>query len=78
MDTAKLFRNGKSQAVRLPKEYALPGTEVYVRKVSGVVMLLPKSASPWGPFVSSLDKFSTDMLRQRPKQPKLDRREKIQ
>ena len=33
MDTAKLFTNGGSQAVRLPKEYRFEGTEVFVIKV---------------------------------------------
>jgi virulence-associated protein VagC len=33
VDTAKLFKNGRSQAVRLPKKYSLPGDEVYVKKV---------------------------------------------
>jgi antitoxin VapB len=32
LKTAKLFRNGRSQAVRLPVEYRFPGSEVYVRR----------------------------------------------
>ena len=62
MDTAKLFKNGRSQAVRLPKEYALPGDEVYIKKIDGIVMLIPKNGDPWGPFVDSLDKFSDDFM----------------
>lgn len=62
MRTAKLFRNGRSQAVRLPKEYALPGEEVYVKKIDGLVVLIPKEADPWWPLVKSLDKFSDDFL----------------
>ena len=58
MDTAKLFKNGRSQAVRLPKNYALPGNEVYVKRVNGIVMLIPKDKNPWQPFIDSLDKFS--------------------
>ena len=46
--------------VRLPKEYALPDDELYVRKVGGVVVLIPKDVDPWKPFVDSLDKFSDD------------------
>ena len=42
MDTAKLFKNGRSQAVRLPKEYALSGKEVYIKRINGVVILIPK------------------------------------
>ena len=48
MDTAKLFKNGRSQAVRLPKEYVLPGDEVYVKRINGVVVLIPKDGNPWG------------------------------
>jgi antitoxin VapB len=39
--TAKIFRHGRSQAVRLPKEFRLPGTEVHVRKVGRGVLLEP-------------------------------------
>lgn len=46
MRTAKLFRNGRSQAVRLPKEFRFDGDEVYVKRVAGGVMLLSKS-DPW-------------------------------
>jgi antitoxin VapB len=77
MDTAKLFRNGRSQAVRLPKEYALPGEEVYVKKVSGVVMLIPKDADPWKPFVDSLDKFSDDFMASGRAQGTIERRKSM-
>jgi antitoxin VapB len=39
--TAKLFKHGRSQAVRLPKEFRLPGKEVHVRRVGRGVMLEP-------------------------------------
>ena len=39
--TAKLFRHGRSQAVRLPKEFRLPGTEVRVRRLGRAVLLEP-------------------------------------
>ena len=62
MDTAKLFKNGRSQAVRLPREYSLPGDEVYVKKIDGVVMLIPKNEDPWQPLLDSLEKFSDDFF----------------
>jgi antitoxin VapB len=65
MDTAKLFKNGASQAVRLPKEYAMPGEEVYVKKLNGIVMLIPKDSDPWQPFVDSLTRFSSDFMDER-------------
>ena len=39
MDTAKLFANGRSQAVRLPKEYAFAGEEVYIKRIGGIAMV---------------------------------------
>ncbi len=39
--TAKLFMHGRSQAVRLPKEFRLPGTEVRVRRVGSRIILEP-------------------------------------
>ena len=62
MDTAKLFKNGRSQAVRLPKDYAMMGEEVYVKRINGAILLIPKDADLWGPFVESLEKFSDDFL----------------
>ena len=49
MDTAKLFKNGNSQAVRLPKKYALKGKEVFIKRIGRVVVLVPKDA-PWETF----------------------------
>ncbi len=60
MDTAKLFKNGQSQAVRLPKQYAFEGTEVYVKRIGGIVMLVPKKENPWNLFRDSLEKFTED------------------
>jgi antitoxin VapB len=78
MDTAKLFKNGSSQAVRLPKAYAFPGDEVYVKRIKGVVMLIPKKGDPWQPFVDSLDKFSEDFISSRPDQGSLQKRNEIE
>jgi antitoxin VapB len=41
MATAKLFKTGRSQAVRLPKEFRFEGTEVRIRRVGGGVLLEP-------------------------------------
>jgi antitoxin VapB len=42
--TAKLFKHGRSQAVRLPKEFCLPGTKVRVRRIGQGVLLEPIGA----------------------------------
>ena len=46
MDTAKLFKNGQSQAVRLPKAYRFEGKQVYIKRVGNAVMLIPYD-DPW-------------------------------
>lgn len=61
MDTVKLFTNGGSQAVRLPKEYRFEGTEVYIKKVGQVVMLIPHHA-PWQTLIDSLGQFPEDFM----------------
>jgi antitoxin VapB len=43
--TAKLFMHGRSQAVRLPKEFRMPGREVRVRRVGRAVVLEPMERS---------------------------------
>lgn len=72
MTTAKLFKNGQSQAVRLPKEFRFEGDEVYIRKLGDTVVLLPKK-HPWKTLFSSLDQFSDDFLQER-EQPTIQKR----
>jgi antitoxin VapB len=64
MNTAKLFKNGKSQAVRLPKDFKFNGSEVYVKKIGRNVLLIPKE-DPWESLISSLGKFSDDFMTER-------------
>jgi antitoxin VapB len=67
MTTAKLFKNGASQAVRLPKDCRFKGRDVYIRRIGDIVILLPKT-DPWQSLVRSLDTFSDDFMTAR-KQP---------
>lgn len=73
MDTAKLFTNGRSQAVRLPKEYRFEGTEVFIKKVGNTVVLIPVAES-WQTLVDSLGAFSNDFMQER-EQPDIQERE---
>lgn len=75
MDTAKIFMNGRSQAVRLPKEYRFDGSEVYIRKVGDAVVLIPYHA-PWQTLFESLDMFSADFMESR-NQPEMQERESL-
>lgn len=71
METAKLFQNGKSQAVRLPKKFRFPGDKVFVKKLGDMVILSPY-ADPWEAWLKSLKLFSGDFMenRQQPEQQK--------
>ena len=75
MKTARLFINGRSQAVRLPKDCRFSGKEVYVKRLEGVVILIPKD-DPWASLVNSLDHFSHDFMETR-EQPELQARDDL-
>jgi antitoxin VapB len=62
MNTAQIFMNGQSQAVRLPKELRFEGTEVYIKKIGDAVLLFPKDRQ-WDMFLTGLLGFSDDFMR---------------
>ena len=62
--TAKLFTNGRSQAVRLPREFRFEGSEVFIRKEGESVILSPHPPS-WDDFFSEEASASDDFLAQR-------------
>ena len=61
MMTAKIFENGRSQAVRLPKEFRFDADEVAINKIGEVVMLMPKN-NDWSSFIQAIDMFSDDFM----------------
>jgi len=61
MQTAKLFTNGKSQAVRLPKEFRFTGTEVGIGKFGQMVVLFSKENAD-DLFFNSLGKFPDEFF----------------
>ena len=61
MEVAKIFSNGGSQAVRLPKNCRFDQDEVLVNRIGSVVILMPKN-DPWAPMMQSLDMFTDDFL----------------
>ena len=73
METAKLFQNGQSQAIRLPKAYRFAGQKVFIKKIGNAVVLIPEQHS-WQTLFDSLDGFSADFMDER-SQPALDDRE---
>ena len=61
MRSAKLFINGRSQAVRLPKEFQFSGNDVLIQKVGDAVILLPHDKS-WEVFLHGLHNFTDDFM----------------
>lgn len=76
MKTAKLFKNGDSQAVRLPKEFRFEGKEVLIKRMGSAVVLLPKAKS-WDTLIASLAKFPPDFMNDREQPHEADRRESL-
>lgn len=62
---AKLFKTGRSQAVRLPKEFRFEGTEVLIQKVGDSVVLTPKKKR-WANLMASLEMFEGEIERNQP------------
>ena len=62
--TAKLFMNGQSQAVRLPKEFRFEGKEVYIQRLGNKIILSNKKQS-WNQFFTEDSVFDDDFLSQR-------------
>ena len=61
MMTAKVFKNGRSQAIRLPKECRFSSDEVVVNKIGDIVILLPKQ-NKWESLMRAIDMFSQDFM----------------
>jgi len=58
---AKIFMNGQSQAVRLPKEFRFNEKSVYIKRVGDAVILLPRHAT-WSALFDALENFSDDYM----------------
>ena len=61
METAKIFENGRSQAVRLPKKFRFDTDEVIVQKLGDAVILVPKDRM-WDTFLAGLSDFTDDFF----------------
>ena len=68
METARLFQSGRSQAVRLPKEFRFTGTDVGVRHFSNGVLLLPLD-NPWDTLEAALSAFEPGFVLAREQPP---------
>jgi antitoxin VapB len=73
MKTAKVFKSGNSQAVRIPKEFHIEDDEVEIRRKGRAIVLEPRKRS-WTSLFESLDKFTEDFMAEGRNQPPLQRR----
>ena len=74
MQTAKIFQNGRSQAIRLPKAFRLSGTEVKISRDGNRIILEPLEQS-WDDWLLAIDQFSDDFMAQGRDQPTVQERE---
>jgi len=72
MKTAKLFQNGESQAVRLPKEFRLTGSKVFIKKMGNATVLIPMD-NPWESLFKSIPEFTSDYMNNRDQPEQQDR-----
>jgi antitoxin VapB len=74
MQTAKLFQNGRSQAVRLPKAFRMKGQEVKISKQGNKVILEPIETS-WEQWFDAINQFSNDFMPNGREQPEIQERD---
>jgi antitoxin VapB len=74
--TAKVFRNGASQAVRLPKEFRFDGDEVCIKRIGSAVLLFPKE-SAWGLMADAIGQADDDFMPNRNQPAKPEKRKRL-
>jgi antitoxin VapB len=67
--TAKVFKQGNSQAVRLPKEFRLVEGEVEIRREGDAIVLLPRLSTRWRHVRACLGKFKGELERNQTSRP---------
>ncbi len=60
MQTAKVFRNGRSQAIRLPKNFRVDSDEVYLKKTPEGFLVIPRD--PWEIFFEGVEELSDEFM----------------
>jgi antitoxin VapB len=76
MKVAKLFMNGRSQAVRLPREFRFKGKRVLIKRAGNAVVLIPEEDS-WQALLDSLGQFSGDFMQEREQPSQAEEREDL-
>ena len=76
MNTAKVFTTGRSQAVRLPKEFRFKEGEVGINRIGDLVILYPRKKG-WEVLEKSLEAFTGDFMEERHQPKKPERRKAL-
>ncbi|MDO5329248.1 MAG: type II toxin-antitoxin system VapB family antitoxin [Coriobacteriia bacterium] len=76
MNTTTVFKNGRSQAVRIPKEYRFDEKEVAINKIGDAVLITPKK-SKWTNFLLGIDLFSDDFMKNGRNSQRVQKRENL-
>ncbi len=72
MQRAKVFRNGRSQAIRLPKDFRVDTDEVCLKKTAEGFLVIPRD--PWEVFLEGVEELSADFLASGRAQPPVQKR----
>ena len=71
MTTAKVFKNGRSQAIRLPKNFRVKASEVYLKKVPEGFVVMERD--PWEICLEACQELSDDFMKERIQLPQQKR-----
>ena len=71
----KVFQNGRSQAIRIPKEFRVDTDEVFIEKIGDTLLIKPKSKNKWDSFFNELDSIDTDVFLEDRIQPPMQKKE---
>ncbi len=74
MVCTKVFISGNSQAVRIPKEFHIDFSELFIKKIGSSIILTPKESN-WENLERSLSEFSDDFMMEGRAQPAMQERE---
>ena len=74
MICTKVFTSGNSQAVRIPKEFHIDFSELFIKKIGSSIILTPKESN-WENLERSLSEFSDDFMAEGRSQPAMQERE---
>jgi len=74
---AKVFLNGRSQAIRIPKEFRVDSNEVYIEKIGETLVITPKKKNHWDTLFETLEQVDTTGFMNERIQPPLDKREDL-